>query len=631
MIRFACPGCQKTLNAPDDKAGIKLPCPGCKTVVQVPGAGTTAVGPRPAGPSAQGIAPRPTAPSALGTTPAASAGDDAPPRTFKQRFLSESGAIALATFLQTIRPISYVFSVARCKKLRRKAADAQFVLGQRMYELKIGDKTLAAKIGELGERVHNIQAVRGDAREAVAERKSLITKMAEPALARDKVPESIQGEHERARSAKAKFQEQEHSLAGALGGLLPPDGIGWRRIIVGYTMTLGFMAVFGYFYVQSAQEASRVADRRAKEQASRQKDADDDTKWATKKDTEEIVSLCGPSVALIRFKDGKLTGGGTGFMIRPGILATNAHVVDDVLDHQLKIYFPSSKEGGKTPHGARILYFEPKRDLALLAVEPKVPPLRLAKEFEFKSGMNITVIGCPGVGEKQLENAVNTGNLSTKTEVDKQPFYQLGISVNPGNSGGPVFDKNGQVIGVVTLKASQEGISYCIPWADLKDRLDKIEQDDPARTAALARSSHQMNVVLSRSFAASRLYMLYMGIIAGAMQGRSPQDGFALARNVIDSKFGNLDQQMLNSEIRGIAARLPSDPNLPADVRQKYTVAWNLCEEMRGMVEKPAGNAAHYFTKAREFSTKMKNEVIPFIQSLGYDPNADDDPEKDAK
>ena len=129
------------------------------------------------------------------------------------------------------------------------------------------------------------------------------------------------------------------------------------------------------------------------------------------------------------------------------------------------------------------------------------------------------------------------------------PFYQLGISANPGNSGGPVFDSRGQVIGVVTLKASQEGISYCIPWQDLKERIEAIEKEDPARTASLGQSNHQMYVVLTRSYAASHLYLLYMRLIAGAMQGRSPQDGFNLWRNAIHSQFQGVDKEIINAEI----------------------------------------------------------------------------------
>src|SRR5262249_52483283 len=121
----------------------------------------------------------------------------------------------------------------------------------------------------------------------------------------------------------------------------------------------------------------------------------------------------------------------------------------------------------------------------------------------------------------------------------------------------------------------------------------------------------------------------YMRILAGAMQGRSPQDGFRVGRSIIDGQFAGLEQQILTPEIRAVASRLPSDPYLPADVRQKYSVAWNLCEEMRGYVEKPLPNSASYVAKAQDCFNKLRNEVFPFVQSLGYDPNADDVDDKD--
>ena len=141
-------------------------------------------------------------------------------------------------------------------------------------------------------------------------------------------------------AAKGKFQEQEHSLAGALGGLLPPDSLGWRRIIIGYGLAFTVLAVCGFVYFQSAQ-GSAVVKAREKDKETRDKEAekksqDDDRE----KKTEEIVSLYGPSVALIRFKEGEHSGGGTGFMIRPGVLVTNAHVIDDVLANQLENLLP---------------------------------------------------------------------------------------------------------------------------------------------------------------------------------------------------------------------------------------------------------------------------------------------------
>ena len=133
--------------------------------------------------------------------------------------------------------------------------------------------------------------------------------------------------------------------------------------------------------------ANREADEKRK-----QEDAD----WATEKKTKDIVKKCGPSVALIQFKlSKKIKGGGTGFMIRPGVVVTNAHVVEDAFPEDLKVFFPSAKDINKTPYACRVLHFDRKRDISILAVEPIVPPLRLADNYEFESGTNITMIGCP--------------------------------------------------------------------------------------------------------------------------------------------------------------------------------------------------------------------------------------------
>ena len=57
-----------------------------------------------------------------------------------------------------------------------------------------------------------------------------------------------------------------------------------------------------------------------------------------------------------------------------------------------------------------------------------------------------------------------------------QRYYQLTIAVNPGNSGGPVFNSTGSVIGVVTRKSlNQESLAFCIPVEDLNLAMGKVD------------------------------------------------------------------------------------------------------------------------------------------------------------
>src|SRR5271154_5373419 len=144
MIRFACASCQKTLSAPDDKAGMRFSCPGCKKPVQVPAAPSSVM-----------------LPAAAASSPA-DGGSVRP--TLRKRFLVESGAVTLATFRQSLKPFTLVFEIWRRSRLRKKAVTTQFALGQRMNESQIGDQKLRARIKALGERIHSIQDVKGDAR-----------------------------------------------------------------------------------------------------------------------------------------------------------------------------------------------------------------------------------------------------------------------------------------------------------------------------------------------------------------------------------------------------------------------------------------------------------------------------------
>ncbi len=189
--------------------------------------------------------------------------------------------------------------------------------------------------------------------------------------------------------------------------------------------------------------------------------------------TAQIVARVDPSVALIRGKRAL----GTGFLVRPGLLATNAHVIEGEVINNLEVRFPAAGENSQGPIHAELAFKDPKRDLAFLRVKSDLPPLEIAQAYLFQKGDDVLIIGNPGVGAKLvLENAISRGVMSTRTTLDGQPFYQLGIAINPGNSGGPVIDLTGKVIGVASRKAAQlEGTAFCIPVEDLRAAMAKVE------------------------------------------------------------------------------------------------------------------------------------------------------------
>jgi S1-C subfamily serine protease len=158
---------------------------------------------------------------------------------------------------------------------------------------------------------------------------------------------------------------------------------------------------------------------------------------------------------------------GSGFFIDPrGYLLTNYHVIASEVDPKYEGYSRlfvrlSEKPEQKIP--ARVIGFDPVFDLALVKVEiePKYV-FSSIRESEALPGERIRVIGSP-IG---LENTVTSGIVSAKG----RRFLQLGDAlqidapVNPGNSGGPVIDDAGRLLGVVFAGVPQfQGINFALP------------------------------------------------------------------------------------------------------------------------------------------------------------------------
>ena len=118
--------------------------------------------------------------------------------------------------------------------LRRLALDAQTVLGQRMFDTQAGDPELRGQVRVVGERILSLTAVKGATREATAERRGLLLRLAEPALAQETAPPGLELEHQRARAVQQQLraqQEQAQGLSAALRTRVESAGDAWRSVM----------------------------------------------------------------------------------------------------------------------------------------------------------------------------------------------------------------------------------------------------------------------------------------------------------------------------------------------------------------------------------------------------------------
>ncbi|NGZ84273.1 Do family serine endopeptidase [Duganella aceris] len=154
-------------------------------------------------------------------------------------------------------------------------------------------------------------------------------------------------------------------------------------------------------------------------------------------------------------------GLGSGFIISAdGVILTNAHVVRDASEVVVKLT-------DRREFRAKVLGSDPKSDVAVLKIDAKnLPVVPLAKGNDLKVGEWVLAIGSP----YGLDNTVTAGVVSAKGRSlpdGNVPFIQTDVAVNPGNSGGPLFNTRGEVVGINSQIYSQtggyQGLSFAIP------------------------------------------------------------------------------------------------------------------------------------------------------------------------
>lgn len=165
----------------------------------------------------------------------------------------------------------------------------------------------------------------------------------------------------------------------------------------------------------------------------------------------ELVRRVKPSVVSVLTYDAKDEPliSGSGFFVRPGEVVTNMHVIKGA--HRVEIHTLDGK--GRTYPVAGTLAVDDEADLALLKVElpaDRTRPLTMTTSLP-EEGEQVFVIGNP----LRLEGSVSDGIVSAIREVpDLGRIIQVTAPVSHGNSGSPLFNMHGQVIGIVTVKVT---------------------------------------------------------------------------------------------------------------------------------------------------------------------------------
>ncbi|MGE0497747.1 MAG: Do family serine endopeptidase [Ramlibacter sp.] len=192
-------------------------------------------------------------------------------------------------------------------------------------------------------------------------------------------------------------------------------------------------------------------------------------------------------------------GQGSGFIVSAdGIILTNAHVVRDAKEVTVKLT-------DRREFRAKVLGSDPKTDVAVLKIDAKnLPVVAIGKTSDLKVGEWVLAIGSP----YGFENTVTAGVVSAKgrslPDDSFVPFIQTDVAVNPGNSGGPLFNARGEVVGINSQIYSQtggyQGLSFAIP-IDVAGKIkDQLVAHGKVEHAQLGVAVQQVNQTLAESF-----------------------------------------------------------------------------------------------------------------------------------
>jgi serine protease Do len=174
--------------------------------------------------------------------------------------------------------------------------------------------------------------------------------------------------------------------------------------------------------------------------------------------------------------DAPAHGMGSGFIVSSdGYILTNAHVVNGATEVMVKLT-------DKRELKARVVGADERTDVAVIKIDAQnLPVVKTGNPAQLRVGEWVAAIGSPF----GFDNTVTAGIVSAKARTMPQegyvPFIQTDVAVNPGNSGGPLFNMAGEVVGINSMIYSQTGgymgLSFAIPIDTALKVADQLKQN----------------------------------------------------------------------------------------------------------------------------------------------------------
>lgn len=219
----------------------------------------------------------------------------------------------------------------------------------------------------------------------------------------------------------------------------------------------------------------------------------------------EVYNKVLPSTVEVNVSRSASSGTGTGIIMSgDGYIITNAHVVEEAKTISVKLY-------DETEFDAELCGLDILADLAVIKIKPgsyELVPATFGRSSDLLVGEAVVAIGCPAGHFLTATNGIVSAPIkaieinAAEGYVEKEMLVlQTSAQLNPGNSGGPLINLDGEVIGINTMKLTNasdgtpyEGLGYAIPIDEAMVLIEKLKNGEQTQGEGLATKTMRLGI-----------------------------------------------------------------------------------------------------------------------------------------
>jgi len=250
----------------------------------------------------------------------------------------------------------------------------------------------------------------------------------------------------------------------------------------------------------------------------------------------------------------RVSGQGSGFIVREdGLILTNAHVIESADEVIVRL-------NDKREFKAKVLGADKATDVAVLKIEARdLPTVKIGSTASTRVGEWVLAIGSPFGFESSASAGIVSAKSRSLPDDNYVPFIQTDVAVNPGNSGGPLFNMAGEVIGINSQIYSRtggyQGLSFAIPIDVAMSIQDQIVKHGKVQRGRLGVSIQEVNQSLAESFGLKKA----VGALISSVESGSPAAKAGLESGDVIMAVNGKDIQSSNELPPIIANVRPGD------------------------------------------------------------------------